>query len=98
MAKGMRLTGKEPMMNRAEGSIHKTKGEKRERPHTAGPGRTSPADMRGAQEGSPTDHNPLTHAVKELHEQHPIRHDDHGPHHGHDHHVRHEPLHGMKPR
>lgn len=38
----------------------------------------------------------LSHAVKELHDQHPIHYSDHGPHHGTDHHVRHEPLHGMK--
>ncbi len=36
-------------------------------------------------------------AVAELHSQHPIAHHDHGPHHGQQHHVRHEPLHGMKP-
>src|ERR1700677_1745703 len=39
-------------------------------------------DMKGAMEGNPTDHNPLHGAVKELHSQHPIHHDDHGPHHG----------------
>jgi hypothetical protein len=42
--------------------------------------------------------NPLRGAVTELHAQHPIAHDDHGPHHGTDHHLRHEPLHGLKRR
>ena len=39
----------------------------------------------------------LRHAMHELHDQHPIHHSDHGPHHGKDHHIRHVPLHGMKP-
>jgi len=55
------------------------------------------ADIRGAQMGNPTDKSPLHGAVKELHEQHPIAHHDHGPHHGTKHHIRHEPLHGLRP-
>lgn len=39
----------------------------------------------------------LGHAVEELHRQHPHHHHDHGPHHGGTEHVRHEPLHGMRP-
>lgn len=37
-------------------------------------------------------------AVDELHEQHPHKHHDLGPHHGKHHHDRHEPLHGMHPK
>ncbi len=58
------------------------------------------ADVRGAQEGgsrAEASHNPLTHAVRELHEQHPIHYADDGPHHGTDHHIRHEPMHGLHP-
>lgn len=59
------------------------------------------ANMRGALEGSPTDgghvgHTGLSHAVHELKEQHPLEYHDHGPHHGTDHHIRHEPMHGLK--
>lgn len=63
---------------------------------SAGVGNETKADMRGAQEGNPTDRNPLHGATKELERQHPIKYHDHGPHHGTDHHVRHEPLHGLK--
>ena len=31
-------------------------------------------------------------AVKELHSQHPIKYNDHGPHHGRGEHVRHQPV------
>lgn len=55
------------------------------------------ADMRGALTGNPEQGNPLSHAKHELHKQHPIPYHDHGPHHGTDHHIRHKPLHGMKP-
>lgn len=34
----------------------------------------------------------LSGAVGSLHRQHPIQYDDHGPHHGSDHHVRHAPA------
>lgn len=67
------------------------------------------ADVRGAQEGGSRaegrsetprigpGETHIKHAVRELHEQHPIHHSDHGPHHGTDHHIRHQPLHGMTP-
>ena len=58
------------------------------------------ADVRGAQEGgsrAEASHNPLTHAVNELHTQHPHHYSDHGPHHGTDSHIRHEPMHGLHP-
>ncbi len=61
-------------------------------------GNETKADMKGALGGNPTDGNPLTHAVHELHSQHPIAYHDHGPHHGHTHHIRHEPMHGLKSR
>ena len=37
-------------------------------------------------------------ATKELHEQHPIKPHQLGPHHGKDYHDRHEPLHGLHPK
>jgi hypothetical protein len=55
------------------------------------------AEMNEALRGNPNDKNPLVHAVRELHEQHPEKHHDRGPHHGKEHHIRHEPLHGLKP-
>ncbi len=55
----------------------------------ASPGGEKKADMKGAIGGSPTDG--LSGAVSELKRQHPIAHHDHGPHHGTDHHIRHEP-------
>jgi hypothetical protein len=39
----------------------------------------------------------LRGAVEELYKQHPHKYDDHGPHHGTSDHIRHEPLHGMRP-
>ena len=64
----------------------------------SGPGPETKADMKGAQMGQPTDRNPLHGAIAELGAQHPTRHDDLGPHHGGTAHVRHMPLHGLKPR
>lgn len=64
------------------------------------------AAVGAAMNGNPTDgmrsgghvgETSMGAAVRELEAQHPIKHYDHGPHHGHDHHIRHEPLHGMKP-
>ena len=60
-------------------------------------GGESKADMKGALMGDPTDGNPLRGATKELHDQHPHSYSDHGPHHGGSEHIRHMPLHGMKP-
>ena len=93
--------GKEKMMNKAESSVHKAGGDKREKP-AASRGRSEVGnetrpDMHGALEGRPTDKNPLHGAMRELHKQHPHKHDDLGPHHGEKHHIRHEPLHGLKP-
>jgi hypothetical protein len=85
---------KEAKMNKATGEEPKSGHE---RPaHAAGVGNETKADMKGAQEGQPTDKNPLHGAVKELHSQHPHHYSDHGPHHGTKTHIRHEPLHGMK--
>jgi hypothetical protein len=53
--------------------------------------------MKDADSNRVTEHNPLRGAVHELHEQHPEKHHDRGPHHGKEHHIRHEPLHGLKP-
>jgi hypothetical protein len=58
-------------------------------------GNEKKADMHGALEGSPT--QGLRGAVDELKKQHPERYDDLGPHQGSTAHIRHVPLHGMKP-
>lgn len=92
---------KEKEINRADENIHKAGGDKRTAPGGArgkgsDVGNETKANMKGAQEGQPTDSNPLRGAVRELHSQHPIAHHDHGPHHGTTHHHRHEPLHGLK--
>ena len=49
------------------------------------------ADVKGVQEGGSKAEaagSPLRGAVAELHKQHPIKHDDLGPHHGPGHHHR----------
>jgi hypothetical protein len=40
----------------------------------------------------------LGRAVDHLHDEHPIKPHQLGPHHGKDYHDRHEPLHGMHPK
>lgn len=74
------------------------------RHHTAGVGNERKADVKGVQEGGSAAeaagnmiHEGLKGAVKELHEQHPHEYHEHGPHHGTTTHMRHEPMHGMKP-
>jgi len=94
MKDGMRPVAKEAKMNKAEAREPKSGHE---RARTAGVGNERKDDMKGAQMGRPEDKNPLRGATRELKAQHPIEHHDHGPHHGTDHHIRHEPLHGMKP-
>lgn len=94
-----KMSGKEGMMNKAEGaepkSGHRPPAKARD---NAGPEKH--ADVKGAQEGgsfaenSPTG---LSGAMHELHSQHPHKHHDHGPHHGTKDHVRHMPLHGLRP-
>lgn len=92
-----RAHGGEKAMNKAEAREPKSGHE---RPaHAAGVGNERKADVRGAQEGgSMAEAGGLSGAMRELREQHPIEHHDHGPHHGTDHHMRHEPMHGMKPK
>lgn len=94
----VRPVPKEAKINRAEAAEpragHRAPAGKA---HGSEVGNETHADMRGAMDGQPTDRNPLHGATKELKEQHPIEYHDHGPHHGTDHHVRHMPLHGMKP-
>ncbi len=58
-------------------------------------GNETKADMKGAM--SMGRGSKLKEAVTELHAQHPHGHEDHGPHHGGKEHMRHMPLHGMKP-
>lgn len=59
-------------------------------------GNESKANVKGAQNGKPTDGNPLRAAGNELRSQHPHAHNSHGPHHNDKSHVRHVALHGMK--
>ena len=94
----MKISGAAAKMNKAAGEEPKSG----HRPPAASKGGSevgneTKADMKGAQMGQPTDGNPLRGATKELHDQHPIGYADRGPHHGTDHHLRHMPLHGMKP-
>jgi len=103
--KGHMPGGREASMNKAENREPKGGGHDAPRRGAAAArgnehdhvGNERSPDMKGALMGNPTDHNPLHGAVKELHAQHPHHHDDLGPHHGKEHHVRHTPLHGMKP-
>jgi hypothetical protein len=97
---------KESMMNKAQGEEPKRVDSSKPAGSKRGPeiGNETKADVKGTQEGgsraeganSPIGSTKLSHAVKELHSQHPIHHSDHGPHHGRTDHIRHEPLHGMK--
>lgn len=98
MTNSVRPVPKEAKMNKAAGLQEKTGHNKPAggKMNAAGPERK--VDIKGAQLGQPTDKNPLSGAMKELKGQHPIAYSDHGPHHGTAHHVRHEPLHGLKPR
>ena len=96
------MRGSKGMSERAmeKGDAHEPRGggdAPRQRPYPADAGPERKAEVRAAQDSNPSEHNPLRGAVQELGRQHPIKHDDHGPHHGTDHHIRHMPLHGMKP-
>lgn len=97
--------GKEGRMNAAAGNVHKAEGDDRKNASGAKKGNRAEsnvgpqkhAEMNEAFGSNPgTEHNPLRGATSELHRQHPIKHDDHGPHHHTDHHIRHEPMHGLK--
>jgi hypothetical protein len=81
----MKIAGVEAKMNSAAKDIHKSGGVERPGPAAkrggSEVGNETKADMAGAQNGRPTDSNPLSGAVKELHSQHPQRYDDLGPHH-----------------
>lgn len=83
--------GKEKEIVRAEASEPKRSSSSKPAPAT-GVGNEKRADVRGAQMGGDKAEG-LGGAMRELHEQHPIKHFDHGPHHGTDHHMRHEPMH-----
>lgn len=66
----------------------------------AGPGPEKPVSPRRVQEGGSAasaagTRGSLSTAVGHLHSEHPIKHDDHGPHHGGSTHVRHAP--GIRP-
>ena len=99
----MRIAPKEAKMNRAE----EREPHSRVRSHIDGShgkgsdvGNERKADVRGAQEGgsmAEASGNPLSHAKHELKSQHPHEYHEHGPHHGTRDHIRHKPLHGMKP-
>jgi hypothetical protein len=106
MAKHMKA-GKEGMMNRAEEEEPHTVRDRtpaRAPKHAAGEEtkysnrawtseREKISGMGSAHVGAD-----LGKAVDELHEQHPIKHHQHGPHHGKTHHIRHEPMHGLHPK
>jgi hypothetical protein len=91
----IRPVPKEAKMNKAAGLQEKTGHEPAAK--AAKPGNETKADMKGAILGNPTDKSPLHGAVRELHAQHPHPYHDHGPHHGTTTHIRHQPLHGLKP-
>lgn len=91
--------GKESKINRAGENVHKSGGDDRKNASGASKGRGSDvgnekkADMKGALDSNPgVDKNPLRRGVSELKSQHPIAHDDRGPHHHTDHHLRHKPM------
>lgn len=95
-----KMMGKEGMMNRAEEKEPRS-GHTRPAP-AAGVGNERKADVKGTQEGGSMaeargTRGALSGAMHELHSQHPHEHHDHGPHHGTKDHIRHEPLHGMRP-
>lgn len=98
MTNTVRVVPKEAKMNKAAELQTKTghNAPAGGKVHAAGPERK--AEVKAAQLGQPTDKSPLSGAVRELKSQHPISYSDHGPHHGTSHHVRHEPLHGLKSR
>ena len=93
MAKGV-----QNMINSAQAKVS-TGGRTKTAPHPGNPGpetkaKTSAAGLNsnsvlGGEAG-------LNNAVKELHRQHPHKHDDLGPHHGGSDNVRHMALGGMK--
>jgi len=101
------MRGKEGVINRGD-KEPKSKRQTSDRP--AGPkgdgaknpmaGSETKANVKGAQLGGSMAEaagNPLTGAKNELRSQHPHDYTDHGPHHGGTEHIRHMPLHGMKP-
>ena len=69
----------------------------RVKPNAAGPGSERPVSPSVVQEGGSAREASglkasLKTAVDHLHSEHPIKHDDIGPHHGGTSHVRHEPA------
>jgi hypothetical protein len=91
--------GKESEINKAAAEIGSSAGAPRTRAGAGTVGGETKAEMSEAFGSNPgMEKNPLRGAVTELAKQHPIAHDDHGPHHDTDHHLRHEPLHGLKRR
>ena len=92
----VRPVAKDSKMNKADAAEPKSGHERPAGGQKLPVGNESRPDMEGALNGEPTDKSPLHGAVRELGEQHPIHYSDRGPHYGTDHHVRHEPMHGMK--
>jgi hypothetical protein len=98
--------GAERRMNRAEEDVHKMP-KAGGRPHTAGVGSERPVSPSVDQLGGPKaeargsvihdNEGRLGHAMHELKSQHPHHHMDRGPHHGGHEHIRHEPMHGLRP-
>jgi hypothetical protein len=84
-----------PLMGSVKESGPRGAQPPKSKPNTSGVGNETKADMKGALDGNPTDKNPLRGAIQELGKQHPIRHDDLGPHHADTSHIRHVPM-GLK--
>ena len=105
----MNMAKSEGRINRAQENVHKEPSARSRmggsHEHGSDVGNEKKADVRGVQEGgsaaeargSVLHTGGLKGATGELHRQHPHKHNDHGPHHGTSTHIRHEPLHGMKP-
>ena len=103
MSKSMRVAPKEAKMNRAENAEPKARVRMRvdgSQGEGSDVGSERHAAIRAVQEGgsmAEESGNPLTSARHELKSQHPHEYHEHGPHHGTKDHIRHVPLHGMKP-
>jgi hypothetical protein len=67
-----------------------TRPNSKERKMSSSVGNETKAAVGAAQGGGPS--GKLGEAVQELARQHPIRHDDHGPHHASSTHIRHKPA------
>jgi len=81
------MAGAAGTISAAAGSQPHSRPEGKSKVNTGSVGNETKANVRGAQEPS----NHLGGAVAELKRQHPIAHDDLGPHHNRSDHIRHRP-------